>query len=271
MLIVKPTTYMTTSWDDGHPLDFRVAELLTKYGLRGTFYVPMTAENSTMTASQIRELGLAFEIGAHTLHHTVLSATREQQAWQEIAGSKSWLENNNGVSCLMFCPPKGKYSDRHLAMARKAGYLGVRDVELLSLDFPRPKSGIALLPTTIQAYPHDLLALARNAIKRAAFDNLWQFIAYGRSTDWPALARSLLRHAIECGGVFHLWGHSWELQQTSQWQRLEEVMRFMSEFTSRAPALTNGEVCQMALSRIASVEKQCQGQALEVNSEGRFG
>lgn len=71
--------------------------------------------------------------------------------------------------------------------------------------------------------------------------------------------------------MFHLWGHSWELQQTSQWQRLEEVMRFMSEFASEAPALTNGEVCQMALSRIASVEKQCQGQALEVNSEGRFG
>ena len=29
--------YITTSWDDGHPLDFRVAELLAKYGLPGTF------------------------------------------------------------------------------------------------------------------------------------------------------------------------------------------------------------------------------------------
>ena len=126
---MKAATYITTSWDDGHPLDLRVAELLAKYGLRGTFYVPMTAENGTMTAAQIRELGLAFEIGAHTLNHTVLTSATEQQAWQEIVGSKSWLENNSGLPCVMFCPPKGKYSDRHLAMVRKAGYLGVRTVD----------------------------------------------------------------------------------------------------------------------------------------------
>ena len=41
---MKPSTCITTSWDDGHPLDLRVAELLAKYGLQGTFYVPMTAE-----------------------------------------------------------------------------------------------------------------------------------------------------------------------------------------------------------------------------------
>jgi hypothetical protein len=252
MAIAKPTTYITTSWDDGHPLDLRVAELLTKHGLRGTFYVPMTAANGTMTAAQIRELGLAFEVGAHTLHHTVLTGATEQQAWQEIVASKAWLESNIGQPCLMFCPPNGRYSDRHLAMARKAGYRGFRTVELLSLDFPRPTAGIALLPTTIQAYPHDLLALARNVIKRAAFDNLWRFVAHGRSSDWPALAGSLLRRAIKCGGVFHLWGHSWELQETGQWQRLDEVLRFAGEFVSQAPALTNGQVCQRALSRSLS-------------------
>ena len=64
-----------------------------------------------------------------------------------------------------------------------------------------------------------------------------------RSTDWTRLVRPLLSHALERGGVFHLWGHSWELEQTGQWQRLEEVLRFLGQFTSRARALTNGEVC----------------------------
>ena len=32
---MKTATYITTSWDDGHPLDLRVAGLLAKYGLRG--------------------------------------------------------------------------------------------------------------------------------------------------------------------------------------------------------------------------------------------
>ena len=31
---------ITTSWDDGHPLDFKLAELLNKYNLKGTFYIP---------------------------------------------------------------------------------------------------------------------------------------------------------------------------------------------------------------------------------------
>src|SRR5260370_11592613 len=121
--IVRPATFITTSWDDGHPLDLRVAELLSKYGLRGTFYIPMIAENETMPAAQIRELSLTFEIGAHTLHHAVLTEATEHKACHQIAESKSWLESNTGLPCLMFCPPKARYTNGHLEMARKAGYL----------------------------------------------------------------------------------------------------------------------------------------------------
>ncbi len=52
---MKPATFITTSWDDGHPLDFRVAELLSKYGLRGTFYIPMIAENHILHPDDSRE------------------------------------------------------------------------------------------------------------------------------------------------------------------------------------------------------------------------
>jgi hypothetical protein len=225
-------------------LDLRAADLLTKYGLRGTFYAPKRAQNGTMTVAQIRELGRGFEIGAHTLDHVTLTRTNEHQAWQQIVGSKSWLEDSTGLPCLMFCPPKGKYSGRHLKMVQKAGYLGIRSVELASLDRPRPKAGLMVMPTSVQAYPHDPLAFCRNSIKRAAFGNLWRYIVHGRSTDWAGLAGSLLRQAVEGGGVFHLWGHSWELQQTGQWQRLDEVLRTMGEFARQAFLLTNGEICQ---------------------------
>ena len=66
---MNPAVYITTSWDDGHPLDLRVAELLTKHRIGGTFYIPRIAEKETMSAAHIRQLSLAFEIGAHTLHH----------------------------------------------------------------------------------------------------------------------------------------------------------------------------------------------------------
>ena len=51
--MTMPATYITTSWDDGHPLDFRIAELLSEYRLRGTFYVPMESENGTMTPERL--------------------------------------------------------------------------------------------------------------------------------------------------------------------------------------------------------------------------
>jgi peptidoglycan-N-acetylglucosamine deacetylase len=254
---MKRDTYITTSWDDGHPLDLRVAELLVKYGLPGTFYVPMTAEHGTMTVAQIRELSSAFEIGAHTLHHVDLTGAKDQQAWREIVDSKSWIEDSTGVPCPMFCPPKGRYSGRHLDLIRQAGYRGVRTVELLSLDFPRSTAGLLLLPTTVQAQSHGLPAYARNVIKRAAFRNLWLYIAHGRSTDWPTLVRTLLNHALKRGGVFHLWGHSWELQENEQWRRLDEVLRFMSQFSGLVPGLTNAQLCQRFQSREVSPEETC--------------
>lgn len=243
----KPETYLTTSWDDGNPSDLRVAELLIKHGLRGTFYVPMTAGTATMTAAQIRELGSAFEIGAHTLHHIALTQLPKERALQEITGSKSWLEDTIGQPCRMFCPPTGAFSQLHLEMIRRAGFMGLRTTELGSLDLPRMRGGLVSMPTTVQAYPHGLATFVRNAVKRMAFANLWRFVVRGRMTDWPELARYLMRRALDDGGVFHLWGHSWELGNVDQWARLDEVLQAMAEIAASAPSLENGELAQRFL------------------------
>jgi hypothetical protein len=238
-------SYITTSWDDGHPLDLRVADLLTRYGLRGTFYVPRSAENETMTGAQLRELGSTFEIGAHTLQHVALPGVGESTAWKEIAGSRAWVEDSTGRPCRMFCPPRGKFSARDLGLIRKAGFAGARTVELLSLDFPRFRDGLRILPTTLQAHPHRPPAYARNALRRGSVRTLWRVLTGGCSTDWPRLARSYLGRALARGGVFHLWGHSWEVERNGQWQRLEEVLAFLGEHARVVPALSNGEVCEL--------------------------
>jgi len=238
-----PRTYITTSWDDGHPLDMRVADLLTKHSLTGTFYVPKFSEYGTMTVANIRELANSFEVGAHTVNHVVLTQATRQRAWLEIAGSKLWVEDTTGMPCLLFCPPRGRFQARHVELIRKARFLGFRTAEWFSLDFPRQNAGLFQIPTTLQAYPHGVLSLAQNSIRRAAVGNLWRFVVHGGSAAWPDLARSFLRSALTRGGVFHLWGHSWELQESGQWQRLEDVLRFLSCFIGDAPALTNAEIC----------------------------
>jgi len=96
------------------------------------------------------------------------------------------------------------------------------------------------MPTTLQAYPHPLLAFAKNAIKRAAYGNLWRFVVHGGSTEWPELAQSLLGHALRRGGVFHLWGHSWEIETANMWGQLNTFLKLISTFNCQFE--TNGDV-----------------------------
>jgi hypothetical protein len=238
---------ITTSWDDGHPLDLRLAEMLAARNLRGTFYVPRQSQNRTMSDEQIQRLSENFEIGAHTLNHVFLDACQPQRAREEIRDSKKWIEDITGKACNMFCPPGGKFNARHLGMIREAGYSGIRTVELLSLDEPRRCDGLFILPTTIQAHPHRRLAYGRNIARRRAWDNLWRYLRSGATSDWAGLAELLINECIRRGGVFHLWGHSWEIESRNQWKSLEQVLDRLAELSTQMSVVTNGTLCEMPL------------------------
>jgi hypothetical protein len=239
---------ITTSWDDGHPTDLRIAEMLIRHGLRGTFYIPRAIETGVMSLPAMREIAEKFEIGAHTLNHVFLTDTDDTTARNEIAGSKGWVEDVTGKPCGMFCPPAGRYSRQHLPMFREAGFAGIRTVEFMSFDRPRLcTNGLLEMPTTMQAFPQPALNYAKNLAKRRAMRNFWRYAIHGRSRDWVKLAENLARRAIAEGGVFHLWGHSWEIEQTKQWVQLEEVLGFLGELVRQAPCLTNGQICQETL------------------------
>lgn len=242
-MVSKSYALLTTSWDDGHPWDLRVAEMLAKHGVPGTFYVPRSAETDTMNSAQLRELARGFEIGAHTLNHAVLTEIPAQQADEEIVGSKSWIEDQIGTPCHMFCPPRGHFARGHLTTVRQVNFLGLRTVELASLDYPRDRKGLLIMPTSVQAQPHRSADYIRNFIKRAALGNFWLYVIYGDASNWSLMACNLLNRVVVRGGVFHLWGHSWELGTAAQWQRLEEVLKMMAACMGTASLLTNGQIC----------------------------
>lgn len=239
------SAYLTTSWDDGHPLDLRLADMLGESGLRGTFYVPRSAPTGTLSESQLRQLSASFEIGAHTLDHVDLTRVSHSERERQIAHSKAWIEQTTGRPCAMFCPPEGKYNRGHLPVICAAGYLGIRSVQLLSLAQPRPVDGVLVMPTTLQLYPHPRLTYLKNSAKRHAWANLWHYVRDGCPEDQQQLTELLLGRTIARGGVFHLWGHSWELERHDQWDRLRGVLRLMQRYTSSAPCLTNGQICEM--------------------------
>jgi peptidoglycan/xylan/chitin deacetylase (PgdA/CDA1 family) len=239
-----PKLRLTTSWDDGHPLDLRIAELLAKYGLRGTFYVPLENSRPTLSAEQIRDLSSGFEIGAHTVHHSILTDLSNDAARAEIAGSKEYIEEITGKPCATFCFPSGRFGTAHIHMLAEAGFTAARTVELLSLERPYTKWGISMIPTTAQAHRQPTRSYLRNAVKRFRLKTLWSFLVHdNHGTDWAAMAISLLRRAKESGGVFHLWGHSWEIEENQQWPALERVLAAMAEASQFAPCATNAELC----------------------------
>jgi peptidoglycan/xylan/chitin deacetylase (PgdA/CDA1 family) len=244
---VRPPVFITTSWDDGHPSDLRLADLLDKYGLPGTFYVPLENSRPVLEDRQILHLSSRFEIGAHTVNHTDLITAPDEVTRREIVDSRMRLEHICARPCHAFCFPKGRFRRKHVEFVRMAGYRTARTVELMSLEAPRLQDGVAMMPTTVQAGPMAFSKMARNSLKRLRPANLFRHVCHARA-DWVATAESVLDHAMNRGGVFHLWGHSWEIEEMNEWKNLERVFALLSHCRGRAMFVDNTGLARATLS-----------------------
>lgn len=250
-LLGKKPVLFTTSWDDGHVLDVRVAEMLERYGLQGTFYINQyRGDNNFLAPGRIRELSRRFEIGAHTMTHPDLTKLNEQNLQEEIERSKKYLEDVLGKEVFMFCYPKGAYSElvkRHVA---SAGFLGARTVA--KYVFARPEDPFAM-GTTMHIYPWPLR-------KKDAGHYLWgrhlfqpverdfgKFLKTAPSlrafVSWQSYTRHLFDYVLSHGDYFHLWGHSWEIEKYGMWGELEAFFRYTSaQLENEVFAVTNSEI-----------------------------
>ncbi|MFJ8463592.1 polysaccharide deacetylase family protein [Streptomyces swartbergensis] len=215
----RPRVVVTTSWDDGHRLDSRLAELLEKYGIAGTFYIAPHNREFTLcdrlSPAGIRELGERFEIGGHTLTHQRLPRLPDKAAGEEIRAGKEELEETVAASVTSFCYPRGEYTAAHIASARQSGFTLARTVRRNSLVPGAPLE----LDTTVNAYAHRVdgpIALRLARLRPSTAAKLF--------LQWDELALRWFELCLERGGVFHLWGHSWEIDARSDWHRLERVL-----------------------------------------------
>src|SRR6202011_3005986 len=128
--LVDAPLLVTTSWDDGHPSDLRVADLLEKHGLSGTFYVPSTNSEGrpVMRSIEIAELGHRFEIGGHTQDHISLTETSPHLAATQIVANKHRLEDLLGREVWGFAYVRGRHNRIVRDLVAKAGYRYARTV-----------------------------------------------------------------------------------------------------------------------------------------------
>ncbi len=229
----------TYSVDDGHPADLKMADLLAKHGLHATFYVPLKNCEGlpVLSAAEIRTVGQAFEIGSHTFDHRYLNTVCMAEAAHQIESGKHSLEAVLGHPVAGFCYPGGKFTYRHLALVRRAGFLYARTT--VNLRFDRGNSPFEM-PTTIQFYPHARGVYLRNFLQFGNWNSRKAALVLALSTaHWLDRIYLLFDHACQHDGAFHLWAHSHEIERLALWQELDDFLAHVASIVAPADRKDN--------------------------------
>jgi peptidoglycan/xylan/chitin deacetylase (PgdA/CDA1 family) len=257
-LAEKPLTrIVTTSWDDGDPFDLRMAEWLAAREIPGTFYIPVKGHvqghhrTCRMSLAEMLELNSqGFEIGAHGVSHPNLPECDEQQLIVEVESCKKRLEDDLGNGVSMFAYPRGRHNKKVIAAVKKAGYAGARTTAMLGsqLIFDPFR-----MPTSVHVYPHTRLEYVRNLARAWELGRAWMCATHLRcASNWVELAKLLFDSVLRSGGIWHLYGHSWEIEELRLWGGLQEVL----DYVAKRPGVTyvsNGAAVQMRTSQLAGV------------------
>jgi hypothetical protein len=85
------------------------------------------------------------------------------------------------------------------------------------------------MPTSVQAFPHSQLDYLKNFLTSGDFRRNWSHLTrLPRARQWVELAMRLFDSVVNTGGVWHLYGHSWEINDFKLWEELRVVLDYVS-------------------------------------------
>jgi peptidoglycan/xylan/chitin deacetylase (PgdA/CDA1 family) len=228
-------TLFTLSFDDGDPSDLRVAELLSVYGMRGTFYASTGPEGvRAIDDAALRWIGERHELGNHGRTHRpftqlTFSELQAEVAWGQVEMSRL------GRTAPLVAPPWGRVSGPVIRALTSLGY-GIRTAPLLGAG-ARQES---VLDPSFLFFPHRSAVLVRECVRRRKLPVIPLLVAWGGGRDYRMRAERLMRASAEHSASVHVWGHSTELDRLSLWDDFEHLLALAR--TLRMQPATNGEV-----------------------------
>ena len=189
------------SFDDGAQDDIKVARMLKRYGFKGVFFIPC---NSELNEEEIKWLvDEGHEIGGHTVSHPQdMKKLSYEEQMAEIDQNADWLEIITDKRPKWFCYPRGKYNASTVMAVEESSYKYARTT--LVGNYKKPTDNYRI-STSVHIHP-----------KRAEYNG----------ETWLSFAYDMLDKASkEPNGVFHVWGHSWEINEFGIWDELEELLK----------------------------------------------
>lgn len=204
---------LIASFDDGTAQDIRIAELMTEFDIETIFYWPVNTHltneihgRTSLTDKQMNEIAKYFEVGSHTVTHPLLTRIDFESARKEIFESRIILQNKFSQNIDSFCYPRGYSNPAVQEAVIEAGYTNAR--------------------STLVGYVHEsenpyfIQTAVHVACDRKEYAGM----------NWFDYGMKLLEIARKIpDSVFHLWGHSWEIDKNSTWNLFE---LFLHEATS---------------------------------------
>lgn len=192
--------------------------------MRATMYIPITnPEYKVISSDTIRAVAKDFEIGGHTYNHTRLTQVDQNRMIYELTESKNLLESIVRKEVVSFCYPWGLYNKKAIEKVNKSGYKLARTVKSFCTTLHRPFE----YHPTIHAFDYNLIAKGKHTIAACDRSLAIQLLLYGNIFKrWDVIAKKSLDHVLENDGIWHLWGHSWEIDRYDNWRLLHEVLEY---------------------------------------------
>ena len=213
---------LTFSWDDGVTQDRRLVEMMRRFGIKGTFNLNsgifgqrdslmidgVEVDHSHVSSDEVAVLYAGQEVAAHTRTHPHLTQMSDAEVRDEIAGDCAALERLAGYPMRGMAYPFGQSDARVRAIAADCGMRYARDVRTTG-DFSLPVEPI-------------------NWACTCHYRDMGDYIDAFLSDEGG-------------GGLFSIWGHSYELDPGDDWETFERQLARLSGHADVWYA-TNGEV-----------------------------
>ena len=207
---------LTFSFDDGVEQDKRLIEILNRYNLKSTFNInseflgrpgrlereTYSVDHNKIAKEEVLEVYKNHELAAHTLTHPLLTTLSDEEIIRQVEEDRKNIEE---LSCYdvigMAYPCGGENNDDRVAQIIKNN------------------TKIKYARTITSTHNFDLQ------------DNLYRFNPTVHVVKWDKLfelGEEFLKLETVEDKLFYVWGHSYEFDIDSSWEKLEEFCKMMS-------------------------------------------